>query len=62
MLRDRDGKALKHNFVHPDDLVSAMLLALVTPEVRQKCGRTGGLWRVGGIPIADARLAIYRYC
>lgn len=36
LLRDRAGKPLKRNFVHVDDLVSAILLGLVTPEARQK--------------------------
>ena len=36
LLRDRDGRPVKRNFVHLDDLVSAILLALVAPEARQK--------------------------
>ncbi len=36
LLRDRDGKPLKRNVVHVDDLVSAILLAMVAPEARQK--------------------------
>jgi UDP-glucose 4-epimerase len=36
LLRDAAGKPLKRNFVHVDDLVSAVLLALEAPEARQK--------------------------
>jgi UDP-glucose 4-epimerase len=36
LLRDRDGKPIKRNFVHVDDLISAILLALVLPVARQK--------------------------
>ncbi len=36
LLRDRDGKPIKRNFVHVDDLVSAILLALVMPIAKQK--------------------------
>ncbi|MGV8987968.1 MAG: NAD-dependent epimerase/dehydratase family protein [Cypionkella sp.] len=36
LLTDSKGNPLKRNFVHVDDLVSAILLALVAPEARQK--------------------------
>ncbi len=36
LLRDRDGTPIKRNFVHVDDLVSAILLALQMPIARQK--------------------------
>jgi len=36
LLQDAEGKPIKRNFVHVDDLVSAILLALVAPEARQK--------------------------
>jgi nucleoside-diphosphate-sugar epimerase len=36
LLRDADGEPLKRNFVHVDDLVSAILRGLVTPKARQR--------------------------
>ncbi len=36
LLRDRDGVPIKRNFVHVDDLVAAILLALEAPVARQK--------------------------
>jgi nucleoside-diphosphate-sugar epimerase len=36
LLTDAQGKPIKRNFVHVEDLVSAILLALVAPEARQK--------------------------
>ena len=36
LLRDPEGKPVKRNFVHVDDLVSAILLALTAPQARQK--------------------------
>jgi UDP-glucose 4-epimerase len=36
LLTDAQGKAVKRNFVHVDDLVAAILLAMVAPEARQK--------------------------
>lgn len=36
LLRDSNGKPIKRNFVHVDDLISAILLALVAPGARQK--------------------------
>jgi nucleoside-diphosphate-sugar epimerase len=35
LLRDADGNPLKRNFVHLDDLVGAIVLALDNPDVRQ---------------------------
>jgi UDP-glucose 4-epimerase len=36
LLQQRDGTALKRNFVHVDDLVEAIVLALTAPEARQR--------------------------
>ena len=36
VLRDAEGMPLKRNFVHVDDLVSAILKALVEPRARQR--------------------------
>ena len=36
LLRDADGRPLKRNFVHVDDLVEAILLALDAPEARNQ--------------------------
>jgi UDP-glucose 4-epimerase len=36
VLLDADGQAVKRNFVHVDDLVSAILLALDQPKARQQ--------------------------
>jgi len=36
LLRDADGRALKRNFVHVDDLTEALLLALDNPMTRGK--------------------------
>ena len=36
LLTDAQGKPVKRNFVHVDDLVSAILLALDAPQARQK--------------------------
>lgn len=36
LLRDADGVPLKRNFVHVDDLVAAILLALEAPQARQR--------------------------
>jgi UDP-glucose 4-epimerase len=36
LLRDADGRPLKRNFVHLDDLVEAIVLALDNPNVRQQ--------------------------
>ena len=36
VLQDTDGRAVKRNFVHVDDLVSAILLALDQPKARQQ--------------------------
>lgn len=36
LLRDADGRPLKRNFVHVDDLVAAILKALVAPQARQR--------------------------
>ncbi len=36
LLRDADGNPLKRNFVHLDDLVEAIVLALDNPKVRQQ--------------------------
>ena len=36
LLRDADGTPLKRNFVHVDDLVAAILKALVAPQARQR--------------------------
>ncbi len=36
LLRDRQGKPVKRNFVHVDDLVAAILVALTAPEARQR--------------------------
>jgi nucleoside-diphosphate-sugar epimerase len=36
LLRDADGNPLKRNFVHLDDLVAAILLALDNPRARQE--------------------------
>jgi UDP-glucose 4-epimerase len=36
VLQDTDGQAVKRNFVHVDDLVSAILLALDQPKARQQ--------------------------
>jgi nucleoside-diphosphate-sugar epimerase len=36
LLRDAEGKPLKRNFVHVDDLVSAMLAALDNPNVKHQ--------------------------
>ena len=36
LLRDREGRPLKRNFVHLDDLVSAIMPALNAPVARQK--------------------------
>ena len=36
LLRDADGKPLRRNFVHVDDLASAMLAALDCPSARQQ--------------------------
>jgi len=36
LLRDADGAPIKRNFVHVDDLVSAILLALEAPQARQR--------------------------
>jgi nucleoside-diphosphate-sugar epimerase len=36
LLRDADGAPLKRNFVHLDDLVEAIVLALDNPKVRQE--------------------------
>ncbi len=36
LLRDGGGKPIKRNFVHVDDLISAITLALAAPEARQK--------------------------
>jgi UDP-glucose 4-epimerase len=36
LLTDAEGKPVKRNFVHVDDLISAILLALVAPQARQK--------------------------
>ncbi len=36
LLRDADGRPLRRNFVHVDDLASAILLALDNPRARQQ--------------------------
>ncbi len=36
LLTDAQGKPIKRNFVHVEDLVAAILLALTAPEARQK--------------------------
>ncbi|MBX9457552.1 MAG: NAD(P)-dependent oxidoreductase [Rhizobium sp.] len=36
LLRDADGAPLKRNFVHADDLVAAIILALAEPKARQR--------------------------
>lgn len=36
LLTDAEGKPVKRNFVHVDDLISTILLALVAPQARQK--------------------------
>ncbi|WP_454849694.1 NAD-dependent epimerase/dehydratase family protein [Rhizobium binxianense] len=36
LLRDADGRPLKRNFVHVDDLVSAILLAIDNPRARRQ--------------------------
>jgi UDP-glucose 4-epimerase len=36
VMLDPEGRAVKRNFVHVDDLVSAILLALITPAARQQ--------------------------
>ena len=36
LLRDTEGKPVKRNFVHVDDLIAAVLLALDAPVARQK--------------------------
>lgn len=36
ILKDEDGTAIKRNFVHVSDLVSAILIALTTPVARQR--------------------------
>lgn len=36
LLRDADGRPLKRNFVHVDDLVSAILAAIDNPRARQQ--------------------------
>ena len=36
MLRDADGRPLKRNFVHVDDLVSAILAAIDNPRTKRQ--------------------------
>jgi nucleoside-diphosphate-sugar epimerase len=36
LLRERDGTPVSRNFVHVDDLVEAIVLALASPRARQR--------------------------
>ena len=60
LLRDADGRPLRRNFVHVDDLVGAILAAIDNPRARAATlqrlhGPAGGLWRGRRLPEADAR-------
>ena len=62
VMLDPEGKPVKRNFVHVQDLVSAILLALDNPRVRQETFNicmdgAGGLWRGRVVSPCDAPLA-----